>query len=133
MANGNTGSNFDFDLRYGNEREMAFIGAIGDCHFECKSDRMAKETGRIFVETHSRIRNSERWQESGISVSTAGWWVIEVCEDRWVIVRRTHLKQLARLAEEKLGGDEDSLGKRFRGRLIPIQWLIQPVKIQRIP
>jgi hypothetical protein len=129
MAEGVARQGFDLDLRYGKEREQAFLAALGDCHFEGKSDQKAKETGRVFIETHQCDRFTGEWRESGINVSTAGWWFIEVIEECWVLRRRVVLKELAMQVEERRGGDEN----RFRGRAVPIQWLLQPFRIVRKP
>ena len=77
-------------------------------------------TGNVFIETYQRSRG--QWVKSGINVSTAGWWAIEVYDERWVILRRTALKALAERAPTKRGGDNDN----YRGRLVPVEWLTQP-------
>ena len=102
------------DLAFGEEKQRELARALGDCHFECKSDQKARRTGFVFIETHQHGR------PSGINVSTAGWWAIEVAEERWVLIRRVALKVIAQRSGAANGGDDDA----YRGRLVPVRWLL---------
>jgi hypothetical protein len=121
MAEGLAREGFDVDLRFGETRESAFVQAISRCHVECKSDQKARVTGNVFIETHQKPRTGE-WRPSGINTSVADWWAIEYDDDAWIVVRRPLLKALAAHAQSVHGGDEN----RYRGRLIPVEWLVTP-------
>lgn len=121
MADGLAREGFDLDLSFGEERERVLARALGDCHFEAKSDQKVRRTGFVFIETHQRPRGGE-WRPSGIQTSRAGWFALEVWDERWILIRRTALKAYAKQSQAVHGGDEN----RYRGRLVPIEWLIKP-------
>lgn len=121
MAEGLAREGFDLDLKFGEARESAFVSALTDCHVECKSDQKVRVTGNVFIETYQRSRNGE-WRKSGINASTAAWWAIEYADDAWLVIRRSLLHTVAQRAPAHNGGDEN----RYRGRLVPVEWLICP-------
>lgn len=121
MAEGLARQGFDLDLQFGEARETAFVNALTNCYVECKSDQKVRVTGNVFIETHQRPRAGD-WRPSGINVSTSEWWAIEYADDSWIVIRRSLLKQMANRAPKRNGGDDN----RYRGRLVPVKWLIQP-------
>jgi hypothetical protein len=121
MADGLAREGFDLDLKFGEARETAFVHALTDCTVESKSDQKLRITGNVFVETHQKPRSGE-WRTSGINTSHATWYAIEYDDDAWIVIRRRLLWQVALRAPARFGGDEN----RFRGRLVPVGWLITP-------
>lgn len=92
MADALARQGFDLDLRFGEARESAFVEALQDCHVECKSDQKARSTGRVAIEYEQRGR------DSGIAVTQAKFWAIEIEDDQWIVIRTSLLKVLARAA-----------------------------------
>jgi hypothetical protein len=121
MAEGQAREGFDLDLAFGEMRETAFSHAVMRAQAECKSDQKVRVTGKVFIETHQRARGGA-WRPSGINTSNAQWYAIEYADDAWLVIRRSLLKSLAQRGERRDGGDEN----RFRGRLVPVEWLIRP-------
>ena len=86
---------------------------------ECKSDRLAIETGNVFIEY------AQYGRPSGIAITTADYWAIEYDKNCWIFLPTLVLKTIARRAyrykwRRRPGGDND----KFDGVVVPIQWLV---------
>lgn len=121
MAKGLAREGFDLDLKFGEARESAFVEAITSATVEVKSDQKARVTGHVFIETHQRPRNGD-WRPSGINTSQAAFWTIEYADSCFITLPRPLLHALAQHGQRRDGGDDN----RYRGRLVPIEWLITP-------
>ena len=126
MADGLAREGWDKDLRDGKAREDAFVHTLLGDKVEVKSDGIARRTHRVFIEYAQRSKRDGRWRPSGIVVSTAHRWAIEVAPGCWVIVPRVHLAAVVqRLWRErpdlrKEGGDYNG----YRGVLVPLDELL---------
>jgi hypothetical protein len=104
---------FDEDSRFSAGRKLA-LQNLPLRAMEVHSDRKARLTGQFFLEYSCRGR------DSGISISTAKYWAIELNDDCWAVVPTTRLRQL--VEERRLigavvnGGD----GGAAEGVLIPL-------------
>lgn len=120
------GAGFDFDLKFGEARESAFVKAVTSAHVEHKSDQKVRVTGNLFIE----FQQGEPSKDSGIAVSEADFWAIEYADECWLVIRRSHLREIARRAYEKglikRGGDNHNIGV-----LIPVEWVLQPWRAVR--
>lgn len=105
------------DLAHGEARESAFVRALQSCQVEHKSDGWSPATGNVAVEI------SQHGQPSGIMVTVAQHYAIEVQDDVWFVVRTSWLKalvsQAAKEGRVKLVGDRD----KYRNVLVPIEWI----------
>lgn len=116
MADGKARKGFDLDLRDGEDAENRLLEVIrsGNGLVEVKSDKMARGTGNVFVETEYR------GQPSGLTSTEADWWAIEVQDDVFVLMKTERLRELARRFRLTEGGDNDW----SRGRLVPVARLV---------
>lgn len=109
---------FDIDLREGLAREGTLAALLHDATIEVKSQVRCSEYGYVFIEYESRGK------PSGIAMTKATHWAIEVSPDWWVIVPTETLKSLARRALRmrgpSTGGDEGT----STGALVPLGWLL---------
>lgn len=124
MADGIARAGFDVDLRFGQEREVAFSEVLvirGGHYLELKSDQKASSTGNIFVEYRQHGR------PSGISTTIAPWWTIEVLDNVFVTMRTDRLKALVKQAAKepsrRVHGGDNNL---YSGVLVPVEWLLAP-------
>lgn len=111
-------NSFSFDLSFGEEAEdwahSLFTGAF---KVEVKSDRMAHQTGNLYIEVYSRGK------KSGLATSTADYWLFKIeggglC----FFIETEELKKRVREnwnGKYVLGGDENT----SKGVLIPINKL----------
>lgn len=103
-------SSFTYDLHIGTQAEDWVHELFGNAKIEIKTDSMAHRTGNVFIEVYSRGK------QSGISTTTADYWVYIVERTKAVIIISTdRLKQLVKKCHSlngfKKGGDNDtSLG-----------------------
>jgi hypothetical protein len=124
MSEGRARSGWDIDLRFGQERETSLAECLmirGGNHLELKSDQQACTTGNVFVEYRQHGR------ESGISVTKAHWWTIEVLPNVFVTMPTARMKALVKRAaaepgRKTPGGDFNA----YSGVLVPVVWLLQP-------
>lgn len=119
------GSKFDLDLADGRAGEDSLVRAICWARFEAKRDHQAERTGNHAVE-YERRRTTGEVEPSGISLTKAEWWAVEIRPDRrWVICHVDDMKQLARRAvrerRHRWGGD----GGRSHFALVPLRWLVE--------
>ena len=119
MAVGLVRTGFAEDLKIGQDAEgkLAIILASVGGDIEVKSDKRATKTHNIFVET------AYKGKPSGITSSTAEWWVYEI-EGRFFIMTNEDMTALvARATAEgktRRGGDFNMTD----GVLIPVEWLV---------
>lgn len=125
MSKGEAREGFDIDLEYGQSREDALETFLTDSNMkiEVKSDEKAKETGNIYVEY--KQRKGSEWVDSGIAVTEADIWAVEVRSDNFVLLSTDKMKELAKRAYEQgktvSGGDHNNT----KGILVPIEWLVR--------
>jgi hypothetical protein len=102
---------FDEDSKYNKGRKLAFQ-QLGD--HEVHSDRIARHTGSLFLELACRGK------ESGVSVTKASRWALELADGIWVSIPTARLKAIAEAQKAArgtiLGGD----GNASEGVLIPL-------------
>lgn len=63
---------WDRDLRVGEAAERLVFDLITGDQIEVKHDRIARRSGRVYVETH--CQRSDGWHESGINTTKATVW-----------------------------------------------------------
>lgn len=78
-------SDWDLDLRDGEQGESRVADLLSLDTVEVKTDRRWKETGNLYIETECYYKNSQAWEPSGIRVSKATHWAF-VLEDSVLIV-----------------------------------------------
>jgi hypothetical protein len=83
-------SDWDIDLRYGQDGEESVRRLLTMETVEVKRDRRWKETGNIYIETSCYYVNERGFKSSGLSVSQATHWAF-VLEDLTVIVSKSDL------------------------------------------
>lgn len=117
MADGKARKGFDLDLRDGEAAENRLLEVIrsGNGLVEVKADKLARQTGRVYVE------EEYRGQPSGITSTEAEWWAIEVDDDVFVLMRTERLRTIARKHRKMPGGDSDM----SVGRLVPVEKLVK--------
>lgn len=123
MTKGLARAGFDIDLRDGQAREDALVHVFLNATVEHKRDYECRKTGNLFIEYRQKGR------PSGIAITTARWWAFEYDEDCWLIVPTDRLRACARQAykdrtKRVRGGDNNN----YEGVLIPIEWLVRPLK-----
>lgn len=119
---------FDIDLREGQAREDAFVHVFLRSKVEHKRDKKAARTGNVAIEIAQTLRNGDT-VDSGVMVTTAGYFAIEFAAECWVVLPTEYVRRLARLGaqqDRKLWcGD----GNNHLNALIPIEWLVKsPLK-----
>ena len=121
MTRGLAREGFDIDLAFGESRESAFTKAIQNACVEHKSDQKARFTGNVAIEIRQKGR------PSGLSTSVAPWYVLEVEDDRWVLIRTSLLRELVRKIHSergsKMGGDNNN----YEMVLVPVEMLTRPI------
>lgn len=91
-------SDFDLDLRYGQEGESYIKSLLNIETVEVKRDKRWKNTGNLYIEVWCWSENNQGWYPSGLQTSTATHWAF-VLEEMAVIVPVAQLLQ----AVEKYG------------------------------
>lgn len=121
---------FDGDLERGQLAEGAFgqLLSAGADKWEHKRDFQCVRTGNLAVEfeTSSEPNGHGRRYLSGISVTTAYWFVIQFAAERWHVLPTETVKHLARCAIRR--GNEKWIGddQRFHNALVPLRWFYEP-------
>lgn len=85
-------SDWDLDLRDGEQGESRVADLLSLDTVEVKTDRRWKDTGNLYIETECYYKNSQAWEPSGVSVSKATHWAF-VLEDSVLIVPLFRLKE----------------------------------------
>jgi hypothetical protein len=109
---------FDEDLNHNAGRRLAFQN-LPLRAMEIHSDRKARFTGYFFLEY------SCHGKASGISITKAKYWAIELYDDCWAIVSSARLKQLAEQQKELRGNIHGGDDGAAEGVLVPLGALFQ--------
>lgn len=116
--------NFDLCLQFGEKYENELQKILESKQIELKTDRVCQTTGNVFVEFESRGK------QSGISVTTAIYWVYCLWTDKfkdqtYVFIPTRRLKKLIKDNEYRImkGGDNWT----SKGYLIPKEDLLKLV------
>jgi hypothetical protein len=111
-------SDFDISLKAGQEREQAFesIMRADSATIEVKDEHLSK--------SHVFIEHRGYGKPSGIAITKATHWAIEVYPNWWVVIptedlRSLHDEALAKFGERH-GGDQDAAF----GAIVPKPWLV---------
>jgi hypothetical protein len=115
-------SDFDLDLRYGQEGESYIKSLLNIETVEVKRDKRWKNTGNLYIETWCWSDNNSEWYPSGLQTSKATHWAF-VLEEMGLIVPIAQLKQTV----EKYGHPiECSIPPNYsKGYLIKVTDLLQ--------
>ena len=111
--------NFDFDLKFGQEKENELIKIFREETVECKTDKICQRTGNVFVEFE------DAKNPSGISITKATFYAFclykpERDKQIWVLIPTKLLKKLMKKYPIKNGGDN----WEARGHIIPKEALL---------
>lgn len=86
-------SDFDIDLKFGQQGEATVANILSIETVEVKRDKRWKETGNLYIETDCWYNASQSWKPSGLSVSKATHYAF-VLENMVVIVTTPDLKAI---------------------------------------
>lgn len=120
--------NFDLDLRHGQAGEQtvaAFIEGFTNGTIEVKSDRLAANTGNVYIEGECKRRDG--WQPSGIAATTATYWALVIGETVILGVPTEVLRNCyAKASDPKLrmAREEKDGSHPTRGVAIPLNVLL---------
>ena len=78
-------SDFDIDLRYGQEGESYVKQLLNIETIEVKRDKRWKNTGNLYIEVWCWSDNNQEWYPSGLQVTKATHWAF-VLEETVIIV-----------------------------------------------
>lgn len=114
---------FDYDLEFGESAED-WVSSIfgGGRKVEVKYDRIAHDTGRIFIEYESRGK------PSGIATTYADYWIykLEYTGSALILETKFLKEKLRGYYKErrylKMGGDDNT----SKGFLVPIKEIMKP-------
>ena len=111
--------NFDFDLKFGQEKENELLQIFKGEAVECKTDKLCQRTGNVFVEFE------DAGKPSGISITKANFYAFclfkpERNRQIWVLIPTQILKKLMKKYPIKNGGDN----WEARGHIIPKEDLL---------
>ena len=112
--------NFDFDLKFGQEKENELQEILHNEPLECKCDKRCIDTGNVFVEFE------DRGKPSGISITKSTFYAFCLYKKErekkqiWVLIPTEILKKLMQKYPVKSGGDN----WEARGHIIPKQDLL---------
>jgi hypothetical protein len=84
-------SDFDIDLKFGQQGEATVANILSIETVEVKRDKRWKETGNLYIETDCWYNASQSWKPSGLSVSKATHYAF-VLENMVVITTTEDLK-----------------------------------------
>lgn len=111
-------SDFDLSLRKGQERERALEAILTApvTTMEVKDQHKSK--------THVFIEHECYGKPSGIAITKADYWAIEVRRGWWAVVPTEDVRALWRVAIDRFGvrngGDSDA----SFGAIVPKEWLV---------
>lgn len=91
MAN----SDFDIDLKFGQQGEATVSNILTIETVEVKRDKRWKHTGNLYIETECWYNTAQAWKASGLKVSKATHYAF-VLENMVVIVTTEDLKTVVR-------------------------------------
>lgn len=126
---------WDLDLRYGKAGEKlvaAFIEGFTNGTIEVKSDRLAAETGNVYIEAECRVATG--WQPSGIVTTKAEYWAIVLGEAVVIgvptsIIRRCYEKALQPGMEWARREEKDG-SHPTRGVVLPLNLLLTWIRME---
>ena len=118
-------SDFQYDLKFGQEGETEIAKLLNDSEVEVKRDRQTQQTGNVYIEYESRGK------PSGISTTKADKWAY-ILQDGCTLIVDTELlkKALRYLIKSKLcvkdmpGGDNNT----SLGVLVSVERLIEGIR-----
>jgi hypothetical protein len=91
MAN----SDFDIDLKFGQQGEATVAHILSIETVEVKRDKRWKHTGNLYIETECWYNASNSWKASGLKVTKATHYAF-VLENMVVVVTTEDLKSVVR-------------------------------------
>ena len=112
--------NFDFDLKFGQEKENELLQIFKGEAVECKTDKLCQRTGNVFVEFE------DRGKPSGINTTKSAFYAFCLFKEErkkkqiWVLIPTTILKELMKKYPIKNGGDN----WEAKGHIIPKEDLL---------
>ena len=122
-------SSFTYDLTVGEKGEDWVDLIFNKKEFiEVKTDRLAHKTGHIFIEYESRGK------DSGITVTTAEWFVtyFKYFNEIWYI-KSNKLRKLISENNFKTHTDSGDFGSNTKGYLIPRYQFKKYFKVRLVP
>lgn len=115
-------SDFDIDLRYGQEGESYVKQLLNIETIEVKRDKRWKNTGNLYIEVWCWSDNNQEWYPSGLQATKASHWAF-VLEEMVVIVP---VAQLIKTVEKYGHKIECSIPPNYsKGFLIKVNDLLQ--------
>jgi hypothetical protein len=118
-------SDFDIDLRYGQEGESYVKSLLNLETIEVKRDKRWKNTGNLYIEVWCWSENNSEWYPSGLQATKASHWAF-VLEEMVVIVP---VSQLIKAVEQYGHKIECSIPPNYsKGFLIKVTDLLQVAK-----
>lgn len=119
-------SDFDLDFNYGSKGE-SLVNALltGGKTVEVKRDRKWHSTNNLYIEISCWYMNSQSWEPSGLSASTAAYWAF-VLEESTFIVPTSVLRQV--VSEKGREITCDIPPNKSRGYLITVEDLLDGTK-----
>jgi hypothetical protein len=115
-------SDFDIDLRYGQEGESYVKQLLNIETIEVKRDKRWKNTGNLYIEVWCWSDNNSEWYPSGLQATKASHWAF-VLEEMVVIVP---VAQLIKTVEKYGHKIECSIPPNYsKGFLIKVNDLLQ--------
>jgi hypothetical protein len=120
-------SDFDIDLRYGQEGESYVKSLLNLETIEVKRDKRWKNTGNLYIEVWCWSENNSEWYPSGLQATKASHWAF-VLEEMVVIVP---VSQLIKAVEQYGHKIECSIPPNYsKGFLIKVTDLLQVARGQ---
>ena len=120
-------SDFDIDLRYGQEGESYVKSLLNLETIEVKRDKRWKNTGNLYIEVWCWSENNSEWYPSGLQATKASHWAF-VLEEMVVIVT---VSQLIKAVEQYGHKIECSIPPNYsKGFLIKVTDLLQVARGQ---
>jgi len=118
-------SDFQYDLKFGQEGETEIAALLNDCNVEVKRDRQTQKTGNVYIEYESRGK------ASGIATTKADKWAY-ILQDGCILIVNTELlkKALRYLIKARLcvkgmpGGDNNT----SLGVLVSLERLMEGIR-----
>ena len=121
-------SDWDLDLRAGEEGESKIADLLSIDTIEVKTDKRWQETGNLYIETECYYVNDNAWKPSGIRVSEATHWAF-VLQDIALIMPLWQLKDAVYTVGKPITCDIQP--NPTRGYLITPSQIIECIKATR--
>ena len=118
-------SDFDIDLRYGQEGESYVKELLNLETIEVKRDKRWKDTGNLYIEIWCWSQNNQQWYPSGLQATKATHWSF-VLEEMVITVPVDQLKRAVKKFGRKI---ECSIPPNYsHGFLLKLTDLIQEAR-----